>query len=610
MQSEKHGVVRIVADNIKREAEPESGLIFSWNRVEQSSGQVFGPIYSMSRSLPTLEELVSKCDVIILRVVMSGKRLTPSRILKATFCVVALCLVSLFVLVKYWAGPEYARIRFERAVSRFWDGRLRFEDVRISLLGQAYFEGVSFLDNESREWAYATTISATLGNWPSRAVYLRAVEVDNLAVKLHTYVRKETFPLKAPPGRSGKKKKKPHGVLRAVIVNDGSLETIDLDRGRIHFGRLTVLANRMGDRFEISSSVAGSDKSKDIVVKGTLDTTSSEVDFSLTVDRDMTGEELAPWISLLNQPIAFEIAGRLTVDVGLKGKLNDPTNLLVQGDIRCKNGRVYVDNKTVVADVNAFVRIDGHQLDLKEFSGSFCGGTIQCTVHVDDYRSESMGITGELQAEDVNLAELAEKSDYQGRITKGKVTLRYSFSAKNTNPNTLSGKGTLAVDGADIFPMPLLSKISRTIGLTDEEMQASSDAISVFTTDGFVIEIGQAYLTNQHAAIVVEPGGTINVQRQTLDMYVNAIQLRFVGDFIRKLPVVKLFVGLSDKLTRLHVKGHWSDPASELLRKEPVKDLTEGVTDFFLDAARSGGQLKDSVIDTSLGIFNGTEKRD
>ncbi len=221
-----------------------------------------------------------------------------------------------------------------------------------------------------------------------------------------------------------------------------------------------------------------------------------------------------------------------------------------------------------------------------------------------------MGITGKLQIEDVNLAELAEKSDYHGRITKGKATLRYSFTAKNTNPSTLSGKGSLVVNDADIFPTPLLSKISRSIGLTDNEMQASSDAISVFTTDGFVIEVGQAYLTNQHAAIVVEPGGIINVQRQTLDMHINAIQLRFVGDFMRKLPVVKLFVGLSDKLTRLHIKGHWSDPASELLRKEPVKDLKEGVTDFFLDAARSGGQLKDSVLDTGLGIINGSEKRD
>jgi hypothetical protein len=539
---------------------------------------------------------------------MSGKRFTPSRILKATFCVIVLCLVSLFVLIKYWAGPEYARVRFERAVSRFWDGRLRFEDVRISLLGQAYFEGVSFIDKESREWAYATTITATLGNWPGRGVYLRALEVDNLAVKLHTYINKDAFPLKTPSRKSAKKKRR--GLLRKVIVNDGSLEAIDLDRGRIHFGRLTVLAKRVGGRFEISSSVTGSDELKDIVAEGTLNTTSSEVDFSLTVDREVTGEELAPWISLLNQPIAFELAGRLTADVGLTGKINDPTNLLVQGDIRCRNGRVYVDDKIVVADVNALVGIDGHQLDLKEFSGSFCGGTIQSTVHIDDYRSESMGITGKLQVEDVNLAELAEKSDYQGRITKGKATLRYSFTAKNTNPSTLSGKGSLVVDDADIFPTPLLNKISRAIGLTDNEMQASSDAISVFTTDGFVIEVGQAYLTNQHAAIVVEPGGTINVQRQTLDMHVNAIQLRFVGDFIRKLPVVKLLVGLSDKLTRLHIKGHWSDPASELLRKEPVKDLKEGVTDFFLDAARSGGQLKDSVLDTSLGIINGTEKRD
>ena len=74
--------------------------------------------------------------------------------------------------------------------------------------------------------------------------------------------------------------------------------------------------------------------------------------------------------------------------------------------------------------------------------------------------------------------------------------------------------------------------------------------------------------------------------------------------------MVKLFIGLSDKLTRLRVKGQWSDPASELIRKEPIKDVKDGVVDFFLDAARSGGQLTDSILDTSLHLFDGSEKRD
>ena len=122
------------------------------------------------------------------------------------------------------------------------------------MFGQACFDGVAFLDNESREWAYAATINATLGNWPSRAVYLRAVEIDKLAVKLHAYTKKAAFPLKAPSRRSAKKKR--YGVLRSITVNEGSLEAIDLNRGRIYLGRLKVLANRTGDHFEISSSVA------------------------------------------------------------------------------------------------------------------------------------------------------------------------------------------------------------------------------------------------------------------------------------------------------------------------------------------------------------------
>jgi hypothetical protein len=58
------------------------------------------------------------------------------------------------------------------------------------------------------------------------------------------------------------------------------------------------------------------------------------------------------------------------------------------------------------------------------------------------------------------------------------------------------------------------------------------------------------------------------------------------------------------------VKGDWSDPPAELVRKEPVEDVAEGIFDFFRDAARSGGQLTDSVLQKSGGVFDGSRKQD
>lgn len=539
---------------------------------------------------------------------MPGRRSILKSILKTAACFLMLCLVSLFVYVKYWAVPDYVRTQFESIVSRYWDGQFRCEGVRFSFSGQVCLEGVSFLDNESREWAYVGKIVATLGNWPSRTLYVRDVEIDDLGIKFHAYARKETFPLKASP--RGSSKKKHEGVLRRVTVNDSSVEMIHLNRGRVPIGRLSVLANRIGEKYEILSSLARSDEPNDIVAKGTVDTTSSEVDFSLTVDRDLDGEELALLLSLLKPSMPCELAGRLTVDVGIKGKLSDPGNILIQGDVRCKNGSVSVDGRTVVADVNAVMVADGHQLDLKESSGSFCNGTIQSALHIDDYRSESMGIAGELQLKDFDLAKLVEKSAHESRITTGKATFEYSFTATNTDPNSLSGKGSLDIDDADMLPMPLLSKISRTVGLKDKEMQATSDVVVLFTNYGYVIKVEQGYLTNKHEAIAVEPGGTVDLQGRTIDMYIIATQLRVVSEFMRKLPVVKLVVGLSDKLTRLRLKGQWTDPASKLIKKEPIKDVKEGVSGFFVEAARSGGKLTDSVLDTGRGIFGGSKKRD
>lgn len=155
--------------------------------------------------------------------------------------------------------------------------------------------------------------------------------------------------------------------------------------------------------------------------------------------------------------------------------------------------------------------------------------------------------------------------------------------------------------------MPLLTEISKIIGLTDKEIQTTSDASAVFRSNGLNLEIDQAYFTNQHGAIVIEPGGTIDLKNRTVDIYVTAIRLRQIGDFIRKVPVLRLFVRLKDKLTRLRIKGQWSDPLSKLIKKEPVNDVKEGVVDFFMQIAQTSGELTHQTIKGTKTFFEKEE---
>ena len=55
-------------------------------------------------------------------------------------------------------------------------------------------------------------------------------------------------------------------------------------------------------------------------------------------------------------------------------------------------------------------------------------------------------------------------------------------------------------------------------------------------SNGLNLKIDQAYFTNQHEAIVIEPGGTIDLKNHTVDIHVTAIRLRQIHDFIKKVP--------------------------------------------------------------------------
>jgi hypothetical protein len=527
------------------------------------------------------------------------------KILKKIVFILLICIVSFFVFVKYWAGPQYIRQRFGKAVSTFWDGQLRFEGAQFNFFGDQHYKGVSFIDNKGRKWAYADTINATLGNWPSRNYYLRNVDIDKLTVEFLLDTDKKTFPLK--PAFSGSAPKDPTAVLQSVNINTGSVSVIAINGEKIYLGDMFLLAKRREGKFEFSSSVNKSGEQNDLLVKGIVNTSNSEVDISVKIDRVIGKNEAALLISVLDLKKNIEASGKLLAVLSIRGKINEPSNISVNGDANLEKWNLYVDSaEPLVTDINAVIGVADHHLDLEKFSVDFCDGIVEAAVHIDNYRSKEMEITGHLRVDTIDLGELASKLGSE-KIKTGKATLDYSFNASNMRLEALLGQGVLTIDNADLLPVPLLTNISKAVGLTDKEMQATSDATAAFNSKGLELEIEQAYFTNQHEAIVIEPGGIIDLKNRSVDMYVTAFQLRQMGDFIRKIPVIRLFARLKDKLTRLRIKGQWSEPADKLIKKEPVKDVKEGVVNFFTDVADSSGQLTEAIIKSTQDVFERKE---
>jgi hypothetical protein len=99
-------------------------------------------------------------------------------------------------------------------------------------------------------------------------------------------------------------------------------------------------------------------------------------------------------------------------------------------------------------------------------------------------------------------------------------------------------------------------------------------------------------------AIKAEPGGTINLESGDLDMYVVGVGWRQFHGVASRLPVVRLFVDIKDKLVRLRVKGNWSGPRDKMITKQPVGDVGEATLGFFKGVIDEGGHLGKTVLDT------------
>jgi hypothetical protein len=71
---------------------------------------------------------------------------------------------------------------------------------------------------------------------------------------------------------------------------------------------------------------------------------------------------------------------------------------------------------------------------------------------------------------------------------------------------------------------------------------------------------------------------------------------------LKRIPVVQIVANLKDKLTRLRVKGNWSDPPAKLITKEPISDIKDATVGFLQDVAKTGGQFSQGML-KGFGVF-------
>jgi hypothetical protein len=321
--------------------------------------------------------------------------------------------------------------------------------------------------------------------------------------------------------------------------------------------------------------------------------------------------ETAFLIALLNGQTDYEGQGDITVDVNVAGSLNDPNSINAVGKIYAANWSITGKDQLSIADyLSATANFSGRRVDVNSISAIICGGMSEGTFYFDYGLYEPLEFGGEFSVKDLNLPELTARLRTSRKFTRGTIQMQYVFTVDSGKLESLRSRGLIIVNDADLRPLHLISYMFKTVGLVDYEPLRMSDAVVAFKMSGPVLEFEEARLANSYAALEVETGGTVNMQTGFLDFHVVAVPIKLVRDTIMKLPIIKLFTDLKDKLTRFSVRGHWSDPPDKLVKKRALEDVEEGVLDFFVGAAKTGGQITDSMLSSPEAVIEAFKKDD
>jgi hypothetical protein len=239
-----------------------------------------------------------------------------------------------------------------------------------------------------------------------------------------------------------------------------------------------------------------------------------------------------------------------------------------------------------------------------QFESTDClGGDIQADLTASLPSLDDLAYSGVVVLSDIAMEQLHHHLHNEKISKTGSLSLEYLFHNHTFELGTLEGDGYLALRQTELRKLPDMALLSREMGVEDIG-SASGDTAVAFSNEGFQVEIGSALLASSVIAIRIEPGGTIDLQSGDMDLYMIGAPLnRLEKALSATIPFLDAVKNLKDKLIRLRIKGNWSQPSSELITKEPVRDLSEGTIGFVMDVVKTPKNIGEKIFNTVKSIF-------
>jgi len=512
-----------------------------------------------------------------------------------------LAIVAAIVIAAVWLIPSIVRYEIVRGLSEYWDGKVELEEIQVSYSGPTHLRGLKFFDKAGQKWLDAEVVEIGFVNWPSRSPVVTEIEVNKLNFQIPASSGKLALPLVRRSSRSTVSNRKLN--LQRLTIREATITAIDAQGSKKVYNNLMLSATRKEKFYDVLLNRISPETSELFVAKGRIDARTFETEISLQIKHAVKKAETAIVFAALNAS-DLSAEGKLTADLTFTGCLKEPAGLQPRGTVKLDEYVLFIKDKVLANNLNTVAKLDGQSLNFDKFSAVVCNGRVSGSFYAKVEQKKLTEFRGRILAVNVNFPEFTSVLTADAKkAARGTFTVRYDFTGRPNDLKALNGEGLIVFYGADVSVLPVIPQIFRFVGLSQYEPLKMSDAEGIFSTAGPVVTIKSGHIANRFAAIEFEPGGTVNLQTKRIDGYVVVAPLRQIAGAIEKLPVINIFANLKDKLMRLHVKGHWSAPPPELIKKEPIEDIRDATVGFIQDVVKTGGQFGQGMLDTLGTLF-------
>lgn len=393
-------------------------------------------------------------------------------------------------------------------------------------------------------------------------------------------------------------------TVKNVRIGQVIVHVVDASNRAIDYDPVTFRAQRHDRTFDISIERVRSDADHKLKVVGSINADTTAFSGRVQMHHVLSAAQAKFALQQATFNAATSVAGCIDADVIASGQA-EPWRLdSCDGTVLAKDVAIDVVSGRMLSDLDATVQFDEKHIDVQRVSAKSCAGTLQGKGSIDFVKGGPATYTGQFRAAKLSLAELTTLTQSSRKVDRGTTTFGYAFSGTGASLEGLKGNGSLLIDNANLWSVPVVMSMFRLSGLGAYDPLSISDVVTDFENSGSRVTVQMCRLGNKVGAIEAEPGGWADLRKQTADVYVVVVPLSAVRTVFLKVPIVRSFVHLRDSLTRLRVVGTWANGEHLDVTKQPLHDLTQGTLGFFKEVGRSGGQLEEKLRSDLTDLFD------